>query len=234
MQSHLYYECHCPSNHYYNITVFKHIPLVSTSQDLWVHSHNDGFPFLMGQTVEEPGTQLRSGRVNRTGVKYCAMKQWTCKLIHNCSLFRVSDRKITIISPNRTNSCKDNAIDFNERHSPSFFWLEIEQYWTGLLQMHITLDCALQHRLLWWPESYQSKCSWARSCDYSPPTPIPPWRQHFWCLLLTHPRVNLQKDHQLAFSWITYGLHWACVVHRQRHTRPHSKTSNRAFSFILI
>ncbi len=53
-------------NHYYNITVFKHIPIVSAFQDLWVHKHNDGFKFLMGQTVEDPGEHLRSGRVNRT------------------------------------------------------------------------------------------------------------------------------------------------------------------------
>lgn len=52
-------------NHHYNITVFKHIPLVSTFQDLCVHRHNDGFKFLMGQTVEEPGVQLKSGLIGQ-------------------------------------------------------------------------------------------------------------------------------------------------------------------------
>lgn len=34
----------------------------------------------------------------------------------------------------------------------------------------------------------------------------PPRGQRFWCLLLKHPRVSLQKDCQLAFSWKTHGL----------------------------
>ncbi len=82
-------------NHYYNITAFKHIPLVSPFQDLWVHIHNYRFTFSMGQTVEEPGEHLRSGRVNRTEVKYCTIKHWTSppQLNHNCPLFRVSDWK---------------------------------------------------------------------------------------------------------------------------------------------
>lgn len=94
------------------------------------------------------------------------------------------------------------------------------------LIVHYSIDCYDGQRAI------KANVTGLEAVITAPPF-VPP-RGAFWCLLLTHPRVNVQKDCRLAFSWITHGLRWAHPIHRQMRTRPHPKTCSTASAFILL